>query len=724
MYNSTVESSTYKNLSSDLASLHSYSTSPPLGNGNPLSSNNGNSNLLLDTSSPAAIDIHALDAKSIGYRETDLSRLSKQTKFRPGGSLSSAASQHLKKAAAAQQAALVQHHHPLNSPTSSDSRLNSLSSMSSYNNNALNNGNKSPLNQMFGFNSGNVRNNPSSRPVSPPPSSFRRSNPQQQFQQNAQQPTNNLELIAMQEKIKYLEKQVTLKDEQLRKSLSMQNSASIMDKEIMQQYDSLEEENIILGKDLNEKNQELVEKLQEIQEKDRIIKEMEDYSDNIYNQLKALQEEKSKESNKLQEDDNLVEKLSSENEKLKKTYALKVEEHNKLIIQQRHNIKFEYDAIIENKMKAVEKLRNDIYTRNEKISQLWDFMDSLFKDINGFVPSELLKEKASFIDENFKDEDDQKHEVLHNLSSMIENSLKNKEEVVDKKDLLMNQNNSSFVSEASHTSSMYSKHDQSDDQGDTSSSKIDWLNADALIKQNMLDLLLVNESQKFHYEHSLQILEENLMRANYMIAKLSYLQKEKNQIIQDKIRMNRDVLLKNLKKLNFTLFNEELFIDVNDDQSEKRVSRMNQFINNGPYTQKQQQDISLKNKLKYKSRKFNLISIVPDPTTVNYSASVPSSASVTNMSGTVYNSQGNADASGMYYDEDEDYNTEDYTANNDDNDENFDVGFGKRNSYFNDVEDYSSTSLTDNNNNGNVPSNQVQHEYYEFDGAGYKLNDF
>lgn len=271
------------------------------------------------------IDLKVLDEhmkSGLGLKETDVSYLNKQQKRRPGGSLSNTASQHLKN---------TRPMSPLMSNFSTSPRTNSITSVASSGGTQ---GNMSPFNPSFSPRTSLNNHSPNggqAQHVFYPP---RRG---QHLPNSPSGPKfSSIEVIAMEEKIKELHSQLIDKDEQLRKSISSQHS--LADDKVMKQYSLLEQENLILGKELNNKNQEIIINLKELQEKNEIIKEMETYSNEQFEKIGLYEDE--------------LDKMRKEAQLQQMQLKVKDEE----AVKQRHNMKFEYDALIENKIKANQTL--------------------------------------------------------------------------------------------------------------------------------------------------------------------------------------------------------------------------------------------------------------------------------------------------------------------------------------------------------------------------------
>lgn len=417
---------------SDIASLHGGpSPKPSISNFQKQQHN----------SSESLVDLNALDTKSrIGLKETDLSLINKQQKRRPGGSLASAASQHLKNRPVmapgpAANGGPMPMGMPMGvsmgggfppnqyNPNKSSSRGNSMTSASS--------GSRSPLNPKFSPRSSATSNHgffPPRRGGPPPGPGSPKSG-------NGSPRMPSIEIIAMEEKIKELQSQIMDKEDQLRKSLSMQSQHNpVMDEKIMKQYTLLEHENSVLSKELNEKNKELIAKLQELKEKEETIKEMEEYTNEQFDRLNQYEEQVGKMAEKANDYDELnssADELKQKLQALQRQYDqqaellkesdLKIEEANQNLVKQRHNIKFEYDAIIENKMKANELLqkqneelkatladkesdstdyRQEAESANKQLDEVYSFLLEYAKESNIYVPVNILKDKLTIVNEN------------------------------------------------------------------------------------------------------------------------------------------------------------------------------------------------------------------------------------------------------------------------------------------------------------------------------------
>ncbi|GMM38000.1 hypothetical protein DASC09_053250 [Saccharomycopsis crataegensis] len=377
-------------------------------------------------------DLNAFDIRHAGLKETELSLVSKRQTRRPGGSLASAASQHLKNTRPSS---------PVMSSFSNPSRVNSMSSASSGSG-----GNNSPLNPKSSPRSSATAHSP---PINGAPHGFfpPRARGVHPGSPKSPQPPNpprmsSIDIIAMEEKIKELQSELNDKDEQIRKSLSVRSSNNpMMDEKIMKQYASLEQENQFLSGELNSKNKELVTRIKELQQKNEIIKEMETYTNEQYEKINQYEEEISRlqqdaltaadQESSPTVDPETEQKLKfyetevSNHKNLVLQYQQKLEEMNQNLVKQRYNIKFEYDAIIENKMNANQKLKKEISALEEQVSALelqttnldaeteakteylrneshegFSFFIDFLKDSVLYIPPQLLKEKLAIAQAN------------------------------------------------------------------------------------------------------------------------------------------------------------------------------------------------------------------------------------------------------------------------------------------------------------------------------------
>lgn len=500
------------------------------------------------------VDLLALDLKSssVGLKETDVLLLNKRQTRRPGGSLALAASQHLKST------------RPLLPVLSGFATPGLRTSLFTLANGGAGGGGL-PLNPRF---------SPRLSATSPP-HGFQP--PRRGVALLPKLPNSrhsSIELIAMEEKIRELEARL--------------GENGPRDK----QYALLEQENQLLGKELAAKNRELVAKIKDIQQKNEVIKEMELYTNEQYDRLGAYERElkdlrakaelrsgsdQSAESALVTEEN---EKLKAEHTLLGSKYAklremhLKLGEHmekqqkilqdyearlqdaNKNLVKQRENIKFEYDAIIENKIRAQESLTKKVAKLEEQLaaldgqkveeyesqieylrlegSQVFSFLVDYVKDTVEYVPAAVLKDKAAMIADN---------PVLERLNKNLESQLT---------EALLEHGNQTqelplvFSEQTLILRSLlvYSKSKMKSIENLMVENKLAELDNAEILRALLRELSESYAAREALHLAKEQQLSESLYNTNYLLGKLSYNNKRKHKTHYTNVGLSQDRLLK------------------------------------------------------------------------------------------------------------------------------------------------------------------------------------